>query len=86
MHRESLRAEFSRAMAAFAKPGLPNQHNPQMQPSSITKSLLARRAPDINRLVNLPNYDEQTVSALDTVAEKVDSCLSSESLILRLGS
>ncbi|KAL9098010.1 MAG: hypothetical protein Q9163_006241, partial [Psora crenata] len=59
--REGLRADVSRAMAAFAKPGLSNRQSAGLEPCSITKSLFEARAPHVDLLANLPGYDEQSV-------------------------
>ncbi|KAF7596915.1 hypothetical protein BBP40_011960 [Aspergillus hancockii] len=59
----ALRAKVSFAYAPYSKPGAVNALNdvPERQPAKITKRLLNERDPDIDDLINLTGYEDQSV-------------------------
>lgn len=65
-------------MAAFAKPGLSKEQDPDLRPSSITHLLSRNRPLSVSELVNLPNYNEQTVSCFLTTSSDGDKSLCAE--------
>ncbi|KAH8429650.1 uncharacterized protein LDX57_007322 [Aspergillus melleus] len=55
------RAKISKAFSDFAKPGVPIQRDPHLQPPAVTKELTTMSATKLQDLKELPNYKEAAV-------------------------
>lgn len=55
------RSMISHAYSAISSPNAPSSFNEQLQPASVTKSLLIHKGPSIPDLIEFAGYDERSV-------------------------